>query len=289
MLFYKSRLNALLELLRDKAVRREIQKTLSSDVDAILTPDKLLQLLKEDFVRGEIREVALSAIDANPDCGVPLQLLQNEAVRREIRKIALSAIDANSNPDKFLQTLENETIRQKIQNIALEGSGLKTPIDANSSPSYEQVSDLNQEICAAQEAYKAYSSLPQSLRDELRNVINCTNVMTFAVSGCIDHNLEVLWDCCRRSIIDGKLSAENIDCLISVFRYYFELLNASVRDGEYAYLAVKPGDEYEEDFAQGMPGNPAQGMIGQVLLQGFRYTRGKVVRRSLVEIRKEAR
>lgn len=253
MLFYKSKLDALLKLLQDK------------------------------FIRCEIQKAALPAFDANK----LLQLLQNEAVRREIRKIALSAIDANSTPDKFLETLENETIRQKIRNIVLEGVNVKAPMEANSLPLPERVPDSVKEICVAQEAYESYRSLPQSLRNELRNVINDTNVMTFVVSGCIEHNFEVLWDCCRRAIICNKLSAKDIDCLMGVFEYYFDILNSSIRDGKYEYLKVDVGDDFKEDLAQGMPDNPAQGRIDKVMLQGFRYIGGKVVKRSLVKIKEE--
>lgn len=254
MLFYKSRLDALLKLLQNKSVRCEIQNA------------------------------TLPAFDANK----LLHLLQDEAVRREIRKSALSAIDENQTQDKFLQMLQDEAVRHKIQNIALEGIGAKTPLDAPSSILPKGVSVSTKEVCVAQEAYESYRFLPQSLRDELRNVINDTNVMTFVVSGCIEHNLEVLWDCCRRAIICGKLPTKEIDCLIGVFEYYFDILNSSIRDGKYEYLKVDAGDDFKEDLAQGMPDNPAQGRIDKVLLQGFRYIGGKVVKRSLVEIEEEA-
>ena len=104
----------------------------------------------------------------------------------------------------------------------------------------------------------------------------------------IEYNLEVLWDCCRRAIICGKLPTKEIDCLIGVFEYYFDILNSSIRDGKYEYLKVDAGDDFKEGLAQGMPDNPAQGRIDKVLLQGFRYIGGKVVKRSLVEIEEEA-
>lgn len=285
MFFYKSRLDALLKLLQNKSVRCEIQKAALPAIDA----NKLLQLLQDEAVRQEIQEVALSsAIGADSASSQLLQLLQNGTVRQEIRKAALSAIDANQTQDKFLQMLQDEAVRQKIKDIALEGINVKAPMEANSLPLPERVPDSAKEICVAQEAYELYRSLPQSLRDELRNVINDTNVMTFVVSGCIEHNLEVLWDCCRRAIICGKLSVKDIDCLIGVFEYYFDILNSSIRDGKYEYLKVDVGDDFKEDVAQRMPDNPAQGRIDKVMLQGFRYIGGKVVKRSLVKIEEEA-
>ena len=284
-MFFKSKLEILLGLLQNKSVCCEIQKTALSAI----TVDRFLQLLQDEAVRREIREVALSAIGANSASDQHLQSLQDETVRQEIRKVALSAIDANSTPDKFLEMLQDEAVRQKIQNIALAGIDVKTPRDAPSSILPGRVSDSAEEICAAQEAYKAYRSLPQSLQDELCNVINGANVMTFVVSGCVERNLEVLWDCCCRYIIGERLSAENSDCLIGVFKYYFDLLNSSIRDGKYEYLGVNAGDEFKEDVARGMPGNPVQGRIAKVLLQGFRYMGGKVVKRSLVEIKENAR
>lgn len=137
-------------------------------------------------------------------------------------------------------------------------------------------------VCKADEALKAYERVPVDDKKALANVINSDSVLMFAVSGCNVESISIIWDYCKRVMAAGH----DASALKHVLLFYFELLAKTNRGNQLEWLDSKIGDPYDDEINQIDSSSDAIGRVVTVHLQGYRFLRGKVVRRSFVHVKK---
>jgi len=134
----------------------------------------------------------------------------------------------------------------------------------------------------AARVFAVYRNLDARHKQALSNVIVDANLMAFVVSGCLADNLILLWDYCKRLLLNQEDAAE----LITIFNFYFELAEKGSAVSRYERLSVENGEQYDEARCLNIKSALSQGIVKEVLFQGFKYAgaRGKVVRRTVVAV-----
>lgn len=127
------------------------------------------------------------------------------------------------------------------------------------------------------EAYRIYSQLPDSMRFDLQGIFGAGDTVTGFFSGAVqDSHLEPFWD-----YVSRHTTEEN---LIRLFDFCFDMLNSGFREDPYVRLEVAVGNYFDGDTMRRTSQSRQSGNVVRVVLQGYCYSSGNVVKKSIVEL-----
>lgn len=194
-------------------------------------------------------------------------------------------------PKSLIRLLQDVDVQKEIRRVVLDGlEGVVVPSEVATQEvvpckRVERKSDVSADVRRATEVLHEYMSLPEDYRARMK-MINAVSLSSFIVSGCLGQNLDLIWDACNRAVRDSEGDSHCAEVLSKVFDFYFDTINVASQGVVYERLTISSGEMLDEDFAVCASDGPQRAKITKVLLQGYRFSgkRGKVVRRSVVEI-----
>ena len=127
------------------------------------------------------------------------------------------------------------------------------------------------------EAYKIYLTLDEATRYDLSGIFGAGESATGFFSGAVQEaHLAPFWDYVSRRTDNDKLS--------QLFDFCFDVVNHGFREAPYVRLQVESGDYFDLDFMRRTSQSRQMGKVARVALQGYSYSNGNVVKKSIVEL-----
>ncbi len=126
-------------------------------------------------------------------------------------------------------------------------------------------------------AYKIYSTLNGETRFDLAGIFGAGDTAKGFLSGAVqESHLNSFWD-----YVSRHPDEENLQRL---FDFCFAALNLGFREAPYTRLNVACGNDFDDEFMRRTSQSPQMGNVVRVVFQGYRYSSGNVVKKSVVEL-----
>ena len=126
-------------------------------------------------------------------------------------------------------------------------------------------------------AYKIYSTLDAATRFDLAGIFGAGDTAAGFFSGAVQQeHLAPFWDYVSRH-------SDN-EALNRLFDFCFEVVNRGFREPPYTRLDVAADNYFDSDFMRRTSQSRQQGRVARVILQGYSYSGGNVIRKSVVEL-----
>ncbi|MBR4383250.1 MAG: hypothetical protein IKP64_06805 [Selenomonadaceae bacterium] len=202
-----------------------------------------------------------------------------------------------SNLQTRLDELENE---QKIsrQQLADTRENFERQLDEQKKNYERELSDVCNELDTAskalkvaedtanlyrttyaelENAYKIYLSLDEATRIDLAGIFGTGDTVTGFFSGAVqESHLAQFWDYVSCHVDDSRLA--------ELFDFCFETFNRGFREPPYSRLVAERGSYFNDETMRRTTTSRQMGRVARVLLQGYRYSSGNVIRQSVVEL-----
>ena len=125
-------------------------------------------------------------------------------------------------------------------------------------------------------AYKIYSTLDATTRFELAGIFGAGDTVTGFFSGAVQQeHLAPFWD---------YVSRHDDENLSRLFDFCFEMFNRGFREPPFVRLTVAEGNYFDTDIMRRTSRSQQRGEVVRVILQGYSYSGGNVIRKSVVEL-----
>ena len=192
-------------------------------------------------------------------------------------------------------TNEQKNSRQKLtavrENFELQLSEQRKDFERELSDVCNELSDANEKRKAAENtadfyrttyaelenAYKIYLSLDESTRFDLAGIFGAGDTSTGFFSGAVqESHLAQFWDYVSRHVDDTRLA--------ELFDFCFAAFNRGFREPPYSRLVAERGSYFNDETMRRTTTSRQMGRVARVLLQGYRYSSGNVIRQSVVEL-----
>lgn len=129
--------------------------------------------------------------------------------------------------------------------------------------------------------YADYMKLDESIRHDLKRVIQADHIMSFYSSGIQWENIEALWEWLSYQL--DTLALGNREILIRTFYYFFEQYNHAMED--YELLEVHTGESFDEELHTRASQSNVAGAISEILLKGYKRKRTqKLTKKTIVRV-----
>lgn len=193
-------------------------------------------------------------------------------------------------------TAENSRLRKEKDNL----EGQNRQLNGYYEKLQAQQENLNDKYIEAQQALQSTFAdgreyfetfnqpdfLGEDTREEMKTVFAHPEEFESFICTCGSLDKEKLsnfWEIIRQSREAGL--EDEADFLLNLFSYALDLVNSTKSAPLYDLLTVEPGDDYRTSLHSTTINSPAQGIVQEVLLPGFKnvYT-GQVIKRSLVRL-----
>ena len=126
-------------------------------------------------------------------------------------------------------------------------------------------------------AYKIYLALDEATRYDLAGIFGTGDSVTGFFSGAVQEaHLAPFWEYVSRRTDNDNLQ--------QLFDFCFDVLNLGFREAPYVRLQVDSGDFFDGDIMRRTSQSLQRGKVVRMLLQGYRYSSGNVVKKSIVEL-----
>ncbi|MBQ3444753.1 MAG: hypothetical protein IJG33_16095 [Selenomonadaceae bacterium] len=126
-------------------------------------------------------------------------------------------------------------------------------------------------------AYKIYLALDEATRYDLSGIFGAGETATGFFSGAVQEaHLAPFWDYVSRRTDNDNLS--------HLFDFCFDVVNRGFREAPYVRLQVDSGDFFDNDTMRRTSQSMQRGKVVRVVLQGYRYSGGNVVKKTIVEL-----
>ena len=127
------------------------------------------------------------------------------------------------------------------------------------------------------EAYKTYLALDEATRSDLIGIFGAGETATGFFSGAIQEaHLASFWDYVSRRTDNDKLR--------QLFDFCFKSVNLGFREAPYVRLQVEHGNYFDSDTMRRTSQSSQLGKVVRVTFQGYRYSGGNVVKKTIVEL-----
>ncbi len=127
------------------------------------------------------------------------------------------------------------------------------------------------------EAYDNYLALDEATRYDLSGIFGAGDSVTGFFSGAVQEtHLAPFWDYVSRRTDNDNLS--------QLFDFCFDMVNLGFREAPYVRLHVDSGDFFDNDTMRRTSQSMQRGKVIRVVLQGYRYSSGNVVKKTIVEL-----
>ena len=195
-----------------------------------------------------------------------------EEFNRELDKAKQRIFDMQ---DDFRQQLaeQRDNFNQQLDKIRAELNAVNNArqIAETTAKFYR---DTYSELDAA---YKSYSTLDNDTRYGLAGIFGAGDNAAGFFSGAIqESHLAPFWDYVSRHPDNQNL--------IRLFDFCFDMVNRGFRESLYIRLDVKAGNYFDSDFMRRTSQSRQMGRVSRVILQGYSYSGGNVVKKSVVEL-----
>ena len=186
--------------------------------------------------------------------------------------------------DAANDTVKN--LRGDVENYSAEVKNFKSQLETLRTENSTLQENLNKANATAnsyrktysrlEEIYKLYRTLDDDARYNLAGIFGAGETATEFLSGAVqEDHIDSLWD---------YIARHNSDTLQKIFDYAFEMYNKGFRDAPYSRLTISQGDYYDDEFMNRTPSSPQMGNVSRVLFQGYKYSTGNVIKKSIVEL-----
>lgn len=126
-------------------------------------------------------------------------------------------------------------------------------------------------------AFKIYQTLDDSTRYDLAGIFGAGDTVAGFFSGAVQENhLSPFWDYVSRHADNENLSR--------LFDFCFEMVNRGFREPPYSRLNVAQGNYFDSDLMRRTSQSRQMGTVARVVLQGYQYSEGNVIKKSVVEL-----
>ena len=126
-------------------------------------------------------------------------------------------------------------------------------------------------------AYKIYLALDEATRSDLIGIFGAGETATGFFSGAIQEaHLAPFWDYVSRRTDNDKLR--------QLFDFCFKSVNLGFREAPYVRLQVEHGNYFDSDTMRRTSQSSQLGKVVRVTFQGYRYSGGNVVKKTIVEL-----
>lgn len=126
-------------------------------------------------------------------------------------------------------------------------------------------------------AYKIYLALDEATRTDLIGIFGTGDTATGFFSGAVQEaHLAPFWDYVSRRTDNDNLRR--------LFDFCFDVVNLGFREAPYVRLQVDSGDFFDNDTMRRTSQSMQRGKVVRVVLQGYRYSGGNVVKKTIVEL-----
>lgn len=126
-------------------------------------------------------------------------------------------------------------------------------------------------------AYKIYLALDEATRYDLSGIFGAGETATGFFSGAVQEtHLAPFWDYVSRRTDNDNLRR--------LFDFCFDVVNLGFREAPYVRLQVESGDFFDNDTMRRTSQSMQRGKVVRVVLQGYRYSSGNVVKKTIVEL-----
>ena len=126
-------------------------------------------------------------------------------------------------------------------------------------------------------AYKIYLTLDEATRFDLAGIFGAGDTATGFFSGAVQQeHLAPFWDYVSRHSDDENLSR--------LFDFCFEMVNRGFREPPFVRLTVATGNYFDTDIMRRTSQSRQRGEVVRVILQGYSYSGGNVIKKSVVEL-----
>lgn len=129
--------------------------------------------------------------------------------------------------------------------------------------------------------YKLYLTLPEDTRYNLAGIFGEGKSVAGFFSGAIqESHIAPFWDHISRL---GANSPER-ETLCQIFDFCFDNFNKGFQEPPFVRLNVEHGNDFDDEFMRRTSHSPQFGNVERVLLQGYKYRVGKIVKPSVVDL-----
>lgn len=210
-------------------------------------------------------------------------ILAGLKARKEIEPLRQKISDANA-------ALEDEQ-KNSRQQLAAARENFEQELREQKSKFEQKISDANEKRKAAEHtadfyrttyaelenAYKIYLSLDEATRFDLAGIFGAGDTATGFFSGAVqESHLAQFWDYVSRHVDDTRLA--------ELFDFCFAAFNRGFREPPYSRLVAERGTYFDDETMRRTSNSRQMGRVARVLLQGYRYSSGNVIRQSVVEL-----
>ena len=256
--------------------------------------ERLLEGLLEGLrARRELESLRKKSAAQNDSDG------QVERLERERENFKRQAKNFKGTRDKLnrqVQTLTNEReqLNRQVETLTTEREQLNRQVETLTNEREQlnqQVEDLTKKFNDADAeakfyretygeldaAYKLYRTLDESTRSALAGIFGAGDNATTFFSGALQEtHLADFWDYAARR-------PEN-ETLRRLFDFCFAAVNRGFREPPFARLNVAPGNFFDDELMRRTSQSRQLGKVFRVFLQGYRYSAGKIIKPTIVEL-----
>ena len=132
-----------------------------------------------------------------------------------------------------------------------------------------------------EEIYAIFTALTEDTLNRLDNVFEKKDFLSFFKAGVQWENIEGLWNCARRKVIEeNEIDTEH---LIMIFLFFFSVYNNSSNVADYYIIQPVVGEKYNRE-RHSILGTETDGYVKQVRLPGYSDKKGKVIGKALIKV-----
>ena len=131
----------------------------------------------------------------------------------------------------------------------------------------------------AKKLFDVFNSLSDSTKKRLEGIFASNSFEGFISNGVQFDNISVVWEFIKRKIIDKD--TVDIDKLLQIFKFFFELYNLGFQLPRYVLLEPKVGDDFDRNSSANI-GTATNGVVSEVLMPGYKDLKTEVVKKAMV-------
>ncbi len=249
------------------------------------TRDKLnrqVQTLMDE--REQLNRQVETLTDEREQLNQQVQTLTNEReqLNRQVQTLTDEREDFKQQVKDLNECLERERedFKRQVETLTTEREQLNRQVDDLT----KKFNDADAEAKFYREtygeldaAYELYRTLDESTRSALAGIFGAGDNATTFFSGALQEtHLADFWDYAARR-------PEN-ETLRRLFDFCFAAVNRGFREPPFARLNVAPGNFFDDEFMRRTSQSRQLGKVFRVFLQGYRYSAGKIIKPTIVEL-----
>ena len=190
-----------------------------------------------------------------------------------------------------------EVASSKIADLEKEVDGLKREKTGLEQKEQELTQELQEEkrltlaqknaleelkiFVEAKKLFDVFNGLSAETKKRLEGIFASSSFEGFISNGVQFDNISMVWKFITRKIIDKD--TVDVDGLLQIFKFFFELYNLGFQSPRYALLEPKVGDDFDRN-SSAIIGTATTGVVTKVLIPGYKDLKTDEVKKALVMV-----